>query len=690
MSKFPIPSYGDDIRDEIMPQKKRILSDIQNTYSDRGSENTDNKRHSIGFDMVRIDLPSDMENDGFQTHIPPAPAGALFALKSIAEKNRKSSNIPGPSNQGKPDLNLQHINKLIGINQNLSRKPQHDKIMDNKPSLRTRLSNVEQSFTRDLTRHTEINHDLDIQLKELLVKVDDQEQELLDLKRSLKKLDHKLLDLKLSIGSQKKKFEFMEDSVMKNVLHKEKLINVQIKELSNQLQTQQNEVKFQLQDEIMKAKTYKDKTIIEEIQTLTAKIEQIQNQLEETKARKQQTLKSETSELENQLDKYMQVKVEEADRLTTIYQERQAKYDDVTLRLLSIENQIKDKKEDNDALRTSISTLESNMDNFTNIRSALIIDLEAEENNLIALESKNNEWDLKVANSQKDYDSAYNKIKIHNQQRRTIENSIMDYEGKIRVYTKLPNHIEIRNYQEFEYKNRSFKFNKCFKPDTPNYIIIEEYEALINNALSGSNCSVIFSGNTSNKLVTDSLLLSYKNIMEKAEKFQLRSWQFKFYLKCIAIDDTSVDLLSSLNTINLEGLQYDLSQVPSQMASLEDTACLSQIINNLQIPSYVKGVAYIITIEASNSQLLKNFLSNILFFDITNIKHSEQLELLKIPSVLDSSSLNDSERLISYSRCQSKCLHLTALDSTPEVETLQFLNILEVANSTDSQYKRKN
>lgn len=122
----------------------------------------------------------------------------------------------------------------------------------------------------------------------------------------------------------------MEDSVMKNVLHKEQLINVQIKDLSNKLTTEYNEIKFQLQDELAKAKSYKDKGAIEEIHSLNSKIEQLQNQLEETKSRKIQTLKSETSELEKQLEKYLLAKIEEADKLTAIYQDKQSEYEKIS------------------------------------------------------------------------------------------------------------------------------------------------------------------------------------------------------------------------------------------------------------------------------------------------------------------------------------------------------------------------
>ena len=101
MSKAPPPDYQDELYDQRSPQKKRVLSDINNTYSNPPKKRADNKRHSLDFDMARIDLPSDIETHTFKTHIPPAPAASLFALKNIAEKNRKSSNIPGSGQSNK-------------------------------------------------------------------------------------------------------------------------------------------------------------------------------------------------------------------------------------------------------------------------------------------------------------------------------------------------------------------------------------------------------------------------------------------------------------------------------------------------------------------------------------------------------------------------------------------------------------
>lgn len=692
MSKAPPPDYQDELCDQRSPQKKRVLSDINNTYSNPSNKRADNKRHSLDFDMARIDVPSDIETHAFKTHIPPAPAASLFALKNIAEKNRKSSNIPAPANPTKSDLNFQHINKLIGINQNLSKKPQPDVTYGTKPTLRTRLSNVEQSFTRDITRQSEINHELDAQVKQSASKVDELEYELLDLKRTLKKLNHRLLDLKLTINSQKKKFEFMEDSVMKNVLHKEQLINVQIKDLSNKLTTEYNEIKFQLQDELAKAKSYKDKGVIEEIHSLNSKIEQLQNQLEETKSRKIQTVKSETSELEKQLEKYLLTKVEEADKLTAIYQDKQSQYEKISAKVAEKKNQILLKENENNSVRDSISTLESNMNNFSAMRSSLLSDLHIEECALIDLESKNKEWDESLAKSQMMYEKAYDKIKKHNQQRRIIENSIMDYEGKIRVYAKVPHNISITSEQEIQFENQFFKFNKCFSSDVSNSDIFDEFRALINSSILGSNCSVIFSGNVTNNLIVDSITSSYKSIVEKSEKFREKSWEFNYYLKCVAVGHNSSDLLNSSSPLNLRNFDhsdYSLSQISSQKMSLDDASSLGKVIKSLLIPEGVEGVAYIITVDAINSRLLKSFESNIMLLDITNIKSSRQYELLHSPIVSGSIISEDLVLLLNYAYLQSKCLHMSVLDAVPETEIGHFLKNLEIMYSSDSPYKRK-
>jgi len=695
MSKVPLPDYQDELQDQKSPRKKRVLSDINNTYTSPSTKKIDNKRHSLSFDMARIDLPSDLDTHAFKTHIPPAPSGSLFALKNIAEKNRKSSNIPAPGNPApvKSELNFQHINKLIGINQNLSKKPQPDATYGNRPTLRARLSNVEQSFTRDITRQSEITHELDSQVKISASKVEELEYELLELKRSLKKLNHKLSDLKQTINSLKKKFEFMEDSVMKNVLHKEQLINVQIKDLSNKLTTEYNEIKFQLLDELTKAKSYKEKGVIEEIQSLNSKIEQLQNQFEETKSRKLQTIKSETTELDKQLEKYLLVKVQEADKLSNIYQEKQSEYDEISAKVEEKKGQVLLKENENKSIMESIRTLESNMTNFSDIRSSLLTDLNAEERVLIGLESKNKEWDQSLNESQKNYEMAYAKMRKHNHQRRIIENSIMDYEGKVRVYTKVPDNISITREQEIQYDNQFFKFNKCFNSNASNSDIFEEFGALINSSILGSNCSVIFSGNTANNLIFDSIVSSYESIVEKSEKFRKKAWEFNFYLKCVAISQDSSDMLNSSSPVYLKKFDnnnYSLSQISSQKMSLDDASNLGEVIKNLQIPEGVEGVAYIISVDASNPRLFKSFESNVMLLDITYVEPSRQCELLHTPIVSHSSVSEDLILLLNYAYAQSKCLHICVLNVVPDSEIKHFLKNLEIINSTDSPYKRKN
>lgn len=684
-----IPKSQDELHQQRSPQKKRVLSDINNVYLNQPLKKKDDRRRSLGFDMARIDLPTDVETHAFESHIPPAPARSLFTSKNMTEKNRRSTHIPAPVNNTRPDLNIQHINKLLGVNQSLTRKPQMDYKTSSKPSLRTRLSNVEQSFTRDLARQTEINHELDLQVKELETKADELEYELLDLKRSQKKLDHRLSDLRQSFNSQKKKFEFMEDSVMKNVLHKEQLINVQIKDLSNKLTTEYNEVKFQLQDELEKAKAYKDKATLDEIHNLNSKIEQLQNQLEETKSRKQQTLKSETTELEKQLEKYLLTKVEEVDKLTNTFQEKQTEYEEVLGKEIDIKNQIKLKEEESNSLKESINRIESNMTNYSDIRSSLLLDLRAEEDTLADLENKNREWDKNLGQSQKEYDSAFEKVKKFNQQRRIIENSIMDYEGKIRVYAKVSNSMKITKQQEIEYNNQFFKFNKCFASNVPNGEIVEEFEAFINNAISGCNCSVILSGNRSNNLIFESIISTYKSIIQKSEKFKEKSWEFEYHLKCVAIGNQNLDLLGSLKPIKLQNFKDSLSQIFSQQMDIEDPYSLAKIISGLDIPEGTESVAYIINVDAKNCRLQRSYESNIMFLDITNIQYSIQNDLLNA-QITQTSECTDLIRILKYSYLQSKCLHISALDIMPDSDLPQFLKTLENVNSSETPYKKKN
>lgn len=618
----------------------------------------------------------DENMERFISHIPPPPTNIKHQeSKASLEKNRRMSNIPAPVTMSL-NLNLKHINNLIGIKNTLNKKQELNDSLSNL-SLRSRLSLVEKSYSRDISKQMEIKHDLDGNIGELGDKIDDLESEVLSLKRVHKKYTHKLTELRNQISYLEKKFEHLEESVMKNVLHKEQMINIQIKEFENRLIDQYNEMKFLLLEELKNAKTYKDSRIIEEIKELNMKIETLNNQLKETKARKEQTIRSESKELERELNGCLENKSDEITKLTNIYQEKQRILKEAIDLQNEIQRKIEKKSKENEAKQESIESLELNLSQFDENKTILVRELDASQ---IALNSsiENEEaWKEKVENAKCNFNDLNVKTLNCKEQQRIIENSIMDYEGKVRVYAITQN---IVNGNTLSCNDKLFQFNKVFGSNISHKEIALEFKYLANSSVNGSNVSIFLIGEHSPLLLENSILESYNSIKLRADS--IKNWTFKFCLKSLAIGDTAKDLLNCNNVIKSEPCFYNLEQLHSQKMEITDEQSLRDIFETLK--GVNKAKVYILNVEAICKEDTKSFITDIMITDLTYEPLEIQASYLKTfdsPKNLE----NLIYKLFTYSYSQSKCLFLANISNDIDTSWVQQLQDL---NNIASPYKR--
>lgn len=655
--------------------RKRPLAEIGNFPKETESNR---KKASLEFDMARIDKP-EYEKPQDETHIPlPPRIQSNQQLKNISARDKTVSNIPSPPGKNKANINIQHINKLIDMKDNFKRRSREPTVLPPSGSaLRTRLSNIGSDLKEDHLKEEQIEGELESQMRNLMEKMDSLEHEVVDIKRSLKKIRHRLSEIRLRINSQRKRFEFAEDSVMKNVAHKEKLINVQIKELENQLENQYKEITFQLQDELLAARSYEDHDILEDIEKLGKNYSELEKKMEETKQRKQQRLKKEVMELDDQLEKYLSSKVEHVEKLTQIYQEKQSNLEDINNSLNKLEIEIDQKNEYNNSIVESANAIESDMGSFSEIKHALSSNLEKEEKRLLELEAKSVEWDSKYKDSLIAYADAKKKFDKIDNQRKIIEDSIMNYEKKARVYVKLPEKVVSENGC-FEYGSKIYSANKCFGASSSGYDIIDEYRIMVTSSLMGSNSSVILCGGGKKEFVSQAITSSFDSILEKEKKYKQNGWHFSYYFRQICVADISTDMLNSLSPINMERFQDDLDQIISQKMTLENSSSLLYVINESPPPNEGKcqSVAYIINIEARNDGQRKFHQSNVMFLNVSDSACDYQCELLKNSATQSDS--NNEAKVMSYAVTRSKCLFLAFLDSLPLPEIEKMLNTIEV------------
>lgn len=638
MSKIPLPTFA-------VPgspgKKRRVFSDVQN-IDPRPSQ----RRKSLGFEMARISHSKDL-----------VPSDAREQL------HRGESQIPGPKSVENGPYS-QRISRLISIHQNLARKSETP-VLDAHATLSLRVTKIEQSLATTVLKQMEEDRALGLRLHKLQEERNSLEEEIVELKREHKRFVNQIGTLRTHIQTLGKKFDFTEEAVMKNVSHKEQLINLQLKDLANQLQKEYSEIQFQLSDELEKARLYKDDDLLREIAELTSRKKDLLAEQDSARARKSEALEAEAATIQSELDLLRLQMEETVNSASTEYKEHQARYNAVSQELEAAQLKVSSKNDDNHKLKEAIRQMEHEIENFSLIASALDTELQEVSSDLTSVSKEEAEWGTKVHHSEAKFKAAALKMEQHNRLRQILENSIMDYESCLRVYVKAPELSKTDGRDTVVFDNRQFAYNKVFRKDTPNFEVIKEFLCLTNSALFLPNVSVVFSGARAVSLMKQSIMSSFESLISKLKNSKSRSnWDFKFALQAIRVSkESTYDLLNSSVTVNISNFCNSLGQILSQKMLVDDTDALGRIIEEL--PD-VDDVVVVLNISASDSVGLKSFESNIMFLSVWNNPLSEQCSILNGTGA--SSVLN---KLTAYAYTRSKCLHLSTLEEYNESLLLQ-------------------
>lgn len=628
------------------------------------------RRKSLGFDSVRIEMKPPLT-----TSVP------KYGDVKFVQSNERS-NIPQP-----PKLIGSHITtrlqtRFADVKNRLEKKTKinlYDIEQNLKEDLALRRSNLIEQKSRD--------RELDVELAHLQSTLNDLELDNDELRRAHKKLKHRIIEMTSEIEKSIRKFEYRGEIIMQNVSNRERLIDINLQELSNKYKDEFNEAKFQLDIELKNSHAYKDDNLQQEIVELERKVGDIADQLESGKTHKHEVIKSESGNLQKEVAEYLDLKTTEANELTSLYEIKDSELQQIDKKILEIENNIRSKQNHNEAIRESIVSLKEFISKSEAEKSSLEMELESVQMDVESIQQIENEWDTKLNQVKNNYGDTINKLNKHNQQKRVLENSIMDYEGKLRVYVKLPLDMKIDNGNSFVANKQIHQYNKVLDGRCSNHDVIEEFICLTKNVVSGNNVSVIFLGSPhgTHQLILDTLKLSYQTFVTKQECLSKNGWEFEFNLRVLAIttNDDLVDYLSSCEIMPLSKLHSNLNQLPSQKMILESADSINQL-SQFHPGKQFKSVAYIIEVVAKNSTSMKQFESNLLLVDITCNSLVSQCRILSEKGV-DGPFLPD---MIKYATCFSKCLNIGILDSV-DTDSVNLLKVLDVINNTDSPFKRK-
>lgn len=599
--------------------------------------------------------------------------------ESRSSKRSRSSGIPIPSTN--PNINLKHINDLIGMNQTLnSRKPQQSThtIPDHMMGKMVKLH--DETLHRDIELTMKRNDVLNEELRGLTEKIDDLEIDINELKRANKKLVTRLLELRQAINSHKRKFEYLEDSIMKNVYNKEKMVNVKLKEYSNELDSQFEDFKFELSNQLAIAKNFKDDDIIQMIDKLNTKKSQLTSQFNHLLQMKTDKIKLETTELDKQLAKFLEQKMDKSDQLSKQYEFKQNKLNELVSQLNDLKLEIDLMKHENKFIQDQINTLESSDNNFINVKNDLLTKINALESKLSDITKIDNEFNVKLSKTNEIYEDISNRISKHNNTKLILENSILNHlNNSCRIYVNVPSYINPTLDNSFEInKNHFFQFDKTLSTNNQSDILAQ-FKYFISSNILNENLSIVLSGNElepnndqspHQDLFAALVFNSYKQISNKWDYLTLNC-------KAIELTDNSInDILDSSQKLSNRLIESP-KDITSQIMLLDEPENFKMILNNtmnqISPNSNYSCKFYNVNIKGEVSNHSVD--SNISFLRVSNNSLTQQSDILSLKDTLANPMISS---LLSYFHKLTKCFHLCQLSQMPNLEpALPLLNNLQ-------------
>lgn len=503
------------------------------------------KRKSLTFDMARIDT---------------------------------RSRIPVPSQkmpQVSPLLDLLHINKLLDMNDAFLKKSKHR--VSTPP-----VSGTEDHFNRHWQRQKQVELELNTQLKDLHQKHEDLLADMAELRRSHKKRLHKVSDLKDQILSNRAKFDFTEDRIMKNVLHREQMTNLQIKELTSKLRADFDEAQFMLQGELAAAKNYKDEHLLQQHQELRYQAAQLEAILEQKKAEKLQQFKLEAQKLEEDMKNVLETKTNKAAKLEDEYQAKLEEFQSVEQQFDEVNASIKALREENQQLEREIAFVKENRASFASDKVLLLKQLLDSQTALAESKEKAAKWKLAVEREGAKYVGAREQLEKDNIHRRMLEDAIMEFEQGPRFY--------------MIGGPKAHSFQKEFAKDITNGEVIDEFSCFLGNSVKRmANCTIFVSGHERQAFAYQILMSCFNTILERLASIAPEDRSIGYALRCVELGQSSfMDILDSRRPLKVD-IKDNLEDIRAQKMVIESTSDLQSV----NFPKQSNGCLAILSVYAA-------------------------------------------------------------------------------------------
>lgn len=333
------------------------------------------------------------------------------------------------------------------------------------------------------------------ELSELRAKHHELENDTDDLRRDHKRLLHKLVEVQAEIDRLQQKFEWRGDMVMKNVASRERMVDIKLREISNKYNDEYNEARFQLEDELKLVREYNDEELVREIHELEQQEKELHGQLEEAKAAKHDVLRKEADALKAEVAQYLETKTLEVDQLSKQHTQRSEALLHAKAQLEAMERKIEDCQTEINRLEASHEQAHHTTTNYQARHAELRAALQEAEAEVGLVKHTFDSWDAKYNAMKHTHSEVSQKTAASTRQRRILENQIMELERRVRVYVAIPLPAQENTLVAH---GTSYSFSKVTTPSE----LIDEFLCLLKTVMSGSNVTIVFTGESSPVLQT--------------------------------------------------------------------------------------------------------------------------------------------------------------------------------------------
>ena len=601
-------------------RSKRPLSEISPNLRRDPSKK---RRDSLGFDMASIPLSS---IKSFPSRIPPPTASKSAAIASVSSTSSSSSSSSSSvlSSASIPQgiLSIQErLRRKAGVNDN------------NGQSSSTLVARSQPGVFRSNELQEEY-YSLNELYKQQASLYEKLEIDLGKLKEIYKNYYYKIDLINDLINQKQSEFEILEHDIINDVEQEEKLTYSKLHENKIKLDGQFKELEFEMLNQLEDAKQFDYKELLTKIDNLKTEKETVMSEYEKAMDKVDCKLTAEKEQFSKDLE----------DKLHPLKKNKQLINDQLInkkdeLTKLEIEyNELKDqlaqRNDSIDTIRHEIANIEQEMNNYQTTKKELELKVSEAELELHEAIAKDKQEQKEYDNVYSEYSMLHSKIAKHDEHRRILENSIMNIQGKFRVYSVGEGHDTC---------------NKRFSKDTPSSFIIDEFQCLVQSTLKGRNVSIINNYLPGSQIVID----SYKTIQR----------QQKYIYQCISIKNSAgntevCDLLNS-------NAQVDTLFQHQQMV-IDDFDQFKHIVEKIDSTLSQETAIHIISTDTSKLMIV----------DCSRIDQDQQEKILE--KFKSKSSLGFFEKLLTwiYHHCSTLFLY--------EPKTSQSNSLLKFINSIDS------